>query len=333
MTSKLLNYIKPVGIGFIILVAIFLINGYISKDFSLDSDDSIVATVADRSITVDAFKKKMLQRSGGRAQYFSSLDKKRVLLNEIIQRELQIVNARKAGYQNDPDIQVALDNLIIIKLRTKQLAPLLSEISIDDEEIADYYQSNIKKYTTPAMSRVALIKMSFSNWTSVEKQNEIKTKAQEILKLARTLPESVRGFGSLAAKYSEDQATRYIGGDMGWVKLGQNSKLNKVVAKAISALKNNGELSPAIKAEGGYYLAKLIRKKPEQQQKIAVVSQSIRRILLHKKHKQVEAEWLSSLDGFGIKTTINEVVLESVIPPENTRKTEQQDTPPALPKD
>lgn len=315
--------------GVLFVGGVYLWSNSVSKP---PVDDTVVATISDRTITVDEFKKKMLQRSGGRAQYFSSIENKRVLLNEIIQRELQIINARHFGYQNDPDIKAALDKLILIKLRTEQLTPLLSEIAIDDEEITDYYQSNIKKYTTPAMSRVAIIRLALSNQADAENQSKVKIKAQEVLKLARTLPESVRGFGSLAAQYSDDQATRYIGGDIGWLKAGQSSKLNASVRKSVSALKNNGELSTAIKAEGGYYLAKLIRKKPEQLQKIATVSQSIRRILLHEKHRQVEAEWLSSLDGFGIKTSINEAVLESVIPPDNTRMTEQQDTPPALPK-
>ncbi|MCK5335740.1 MAG: peptidyl-prolyl cis-trans isomerase [Gammaproteobacteria bacterium] len=318
---------KIIGLIFFVLFLVMLAASYRS------GDSSIVATVAQQPISVSELKSRMIQRSGGMTQYFSSYENKKVLLHEMIDRELQIVSAKQAGYEKDPEIISAFENILIKKFRSDHLEIILKEVTIDNYEIQNYYQSNIKKYTMPAKVRVAIIHLKLSSLASKEKQAEVKIKAEAIYKLAKTLPESVKGFGSLAAKYSEDQATRYIGGDIGWLIKGKAyNNIDYNILQSIEALKNKNELAPVIKAKDGFYLVKLIEEKPQQQQPLKRVEQSIRQVLHRQKSKTAEADWLQSLKNRVTPIIINHTVLESVEPPPSTKQLRDEMHPPELPK-
>lgn len=335
---KLLNGYRVVTrseTSLILLVIMFVLNSCGAFDSSSASkiDNSVVATVGERTISVADLKINMIKRSGGATAYYEAADKKRALLDEVIRREVQVITAKKAGYDKDPAIIKALENMMITKLREDQLTKILSEVSVSNEESNDYYQANIDKYTTPAMSRIAIIKFAVYNTATEEKRAEVKAKAEKVLKLADTLAESVKGFGSLAAQHSEDQASRYTGGDIGWIAADQSSsRVDKAVQESIAELSEKNKQAVLVKGTDGYYLVKLIDSKRQQIQAFDKVTHAIQNILQYQKRTKAEADWLSSLQGDVKPVKINQTVLESVQPPASTAPVRGKQHPPALPK-
>jgi parvulin-like peptidyl-prolyl isomerase len=296
-------------------------------------DNTLIATISDRTITVDDLQKKMLQRSAGATQYFASPENKQALLKEMIQREIQITTALKLDYANDPDIQKSLENLLVNKLREEELKKILAASDVGDDEIENYYNTHIQKYTTPEMSRVAIIRFTAFRTASPEKHLAVKTKAEEAHELAQTLPETIKGFGSLAVTYSEDQASRYVGGDIGWMVKGRESQLygDSIVSETAAALSKENPLSLVVQGDEGYYLVKFIDYKNSQTKPIEKVSHSIKRELQQQKYTQGEADWLQALQNDIEPIVINQAVLESVQPPPAIQE-EQENKPPVLPK-
>ena len=323
----MLSQNKIIGSIFLVLFLVMLVAGYRS------SDPSVVANVAQHPITVAEFKARMIKRSGGMTQYYESDQNKQTLLNEMIEHKVQLIAAKQAGYENDPEVITALERIMIAKLRAEKLKKVLQEVTVGQGEIEDYYQENISNYTTPARVRIAIIQLKLSALASKEKQAAVKAKAEEIIKLAQTLPATVKGFGSLAAQYSESQASRYAGGDIGWLVPGKEySNLDKALLQSINTLKNKNELAPLVKAKDGFYLVKLIDKKPLEQQPLTLVEQNIRQTLHKQKSKTAEAGWLQSLKNRVTPIITDQVVLKSVEPPPATRQPRDEQRPPDLPK-
>ena len=315
------------------LTVILLLNGCSSKDPSSELDDSTIATVADRSISVTEFTSRMTLRSGGMTQIFAAEDKKQDLLDEMIQREIQVITAIEAGYDKDPKIIKALEKMMVTKLREEQLKKILAKITVSEDEIADYYSANVNKYTTPAMSRAAIIFFAVSDKASDKKQAEVKAKAEKVFKLAQTLPDSIKGFGALAAKYSESQASRYTGGDAGWLVQGRiNHSLDDAVIKAVATLNNKGDMAFPLRGTDGYYLVKLSDKRAAKEQPLKQVSRSIRHLLQQQKYQQAEANWLRALKKHVTPITINQAVVKSIQPPPASKVVKDKQRPPTLPK-
>jgi parvulin-like peptidyl-prolyl isomerase len=250
----------------------------------------------------------------------------------LIEREVQIAAALEAGFLNDPAITAALENLMINKLRSEQLDKLLSEVIIPQIEIDQYYQQNIQKYTTPAMTRLAIIRLSLSSQASADKRSAVKGQAEQVYKLAFTLPDSINGFGSLAAKYSDHQASRYAGGDMGWIKNdAENGQVDNAILKALAQLELNGDLAPVIEGTAGFYLVKLLDRRTETVKSLQKVGSNIQRLLEREKRQQVEADWLLALQNNGQPLVINQDALAAITVPINAESSSKQIVPPLLP--
>jgi parvulin-like peptidyl-prolyl isomerase len=296
------------------------------------SEQAVVASVGDRNILSSDLLERLVVRSDGLNQRVVSQTQKQSVLDELIEREVQIAAALEAGFLNDPAITAALENLMINKLRSEQLDKLLSEVIIPQIEIDQYYQQNIQKYTTPAMTRLAIIRLSLSSQASADKRSAVKGQAEQVYKLAFTLPDSINGFGSLAAKYSDHQASRYAGGDMGWIKNdAENGQVDNAILKALAQLELNGDLAPVIEGTAGFYLVKLLDRRTETVKRLQKVGSNIQRLLEREKRQQVEADWLLALQNNGQPLVINQDALAAITVPINAESSSKQIVPPLLP--
>ncbi len=99
-------------------------------------------------------------------------------------------------------------------------------------------------------------------------------------------------FGELARLHSEDQPTRYRGGDCGWVSRDRPIfRWPPKVLDAMFALQTPGELSPVIEAEDGCYLIKLIDAKPAQITALGEVREAIEKRLTQQAVEQRQADF------------------------------------------
>ena len=148
------------------------------------------------------------------------------LLDEMIRREAIIHRALQTGVDQDPDVQREIENLLIGKLREQELETKLREASVAEEELRAEYESTLDKFTRPAKIRLAMLYLKTSSKMSETKHSEIRSRMDAAR--ARALEESEaqdpsgrrptgQGFGAMAVEYSDDQASRYRGGDIGWL--------------------------------------------------------------------------------------------------------------------
>ena len=299
------------------LIFLFLISvvgailWYMNKQ---DKDPELLATVGNRQIRIPQFKNEVNRRGGRHLDKFD----KRALLDKMILNEAILFNIFETGLDKDPEVIRTYHNLLIGKYKQRNLKPLIDNIKVSNEEIKEYYKNNIKKYTRPARARLAILYMKTHETMSQKKLDFIHNRMKEARKLS-TQPVRGRGFGHLSIQYSEDQVTRYKGGDIGWVYEGRNYRWDKKIIDAGFNLENIGDVSKIISTDKGIYLVKLLDRRKSETDPIEKITAKIRHKLLLTKRKQKEESFLENIKN-STNVEIYDNVLESIVLPKTKKK-------------
>jgi hypothetical protein len=300
----------------------WLIYGYISREARPDPD--VLARVGPREIGANRFQEEALRRGGLRS---AALDRK-ALLDEMIDYEVLLVQALEAGLDQDPEVRRSYHNLLVGKLRQQMLQPRIEAVEVTDEEVERYYQAHIDDYTRPARVRLAILHLETHPTMSDEKREAIRARMTEAHEKAKEIPPEVRGFGPLSIDYSAHQASRYKGGDIGWLSEGRDYRWPEPVVSAGFALDRSGEVSDVIETEEGLYLVRLLDRRPAEVAPLETVAARIRHKLLLEKRREVEETFLAEKRAATRPIKIYPEALASVPAPASEKEGVQ---PPSLP--
>lgn len=276
-----------------ILIALLILSAIIAgyyafKNLPSEKDDSnVIARIGPRKITVESFQNEIARRSGNIAG-------KTELLDEMIEYETLLLKGIEAGLDKDPEVIRSYHNIIVGKLKQRDLMPLIENVQITDEEIESWYNANIKTYTEPAKVRLAMLYLKTDSFMSAERVAELHERLSEARDKADGIP-AESGFGALAVDYSEDQRSRYRGGDIGWIDKGRAYRSDEKVISEGFRLEEIGDVSDIITAADGIYLLKLMDKAEPSVQPLETVKTAIYQKLLIEKRRAVEQDFYQEL--------------------------------------
>ena len=213
-------------------------------DSGVSPDGSpIVARVGDFVITGKQVEDKIREVQGPSTveSALASPDQMQIALNSIMDQLVWGQAARDAGYASDPAIKRQVEVFAAEQMAKKYLADTIDKQAIPTEqEIQDFYRENQEHYIRPI--RVACRQIQLSS----------EAKARQVLALLKNGGD----FQALAREYSEDSATRDLGGAMGYVTqqdgalgLGKDPLfLDPVLAMS------KGQLSDVIHSSSAYHI-------------------------------------------------------------------------------
>jgi parvulin-like peptidyl-prolyl isomerase len=268
-----------------------------------------VAEVAGNAISAETFQAVLNARSAGDTNRYASLSAKQGLLDELIVQESVYAKAKAAGFDKRADIQESVKRMIVARFQEEQMAGKL-ERQIADAEVKEYYDANPAQFTAPAEVRGAVIFMRISQHAEADKRAEITGRAQEILEEAKRGKDS--DFPLLVMRHSEDQATRYQGGDLGWI--GGESKpwgIDKAIVDALSGLDKAGDFAPLVVTPKGVYIVKLTGKRAAALRPLAEVKERIRYILA-RHNRETRAEEFGAAMKANLEIHVNDALLEAM---------------------
>jgi parvulin-like peptidyl-prolyl isomerase len=301
---------------------IFCPNGWIGAGRAVASGSAPLAIVGGKPITAEDFKKEMARRQIGPDQ-----KRKEELLDSMVRSELLFASARSAGYENDPEVLAAVRQIMAGKYVRDNLAPKLAGLKATDQEAEAYYREHLQEFSAPATVHAALIRIAIPPKASAEKKAELLKRGESARAEAMALEAGVPAFGSVALKYSEEQSSRYRGGDIGWLQTGTpDGRWDRKVTDAIFALKRPGQVSPVVPVADGYYIVKLIEAKGVTVKPFADVKDGVRYQVIQEKRKKIEQEFFDQLKE-KIPVTLNSGLLQTMEPSGEGKKA----GPPALP--
>ena len=230
----------------------------------------VLAQVDDMVIT-DADLKEVLGRYASQpfvlARY-SSIEKKKELLDSLVRYDVMAIEARKRGYDRDPEVmRVAKDKMV--KLFTQQ--EILDKVKagdVPDADVEKYYKDHATDYARPEMVRASQILV------------KERAKAVKILAEVKSAPKpDMKVFRDLVTKHSEDADSKPRGGDLTQFDRSTTQHPPSVVTAAF-ALKEVGDVSELVATDKGFAILKLTDKRPALSRSLEDAKPEIQRRLL-----------------------------------------------------
>jgi parvulin-like peptidyl-prolyl isomerase len=280
---------------------------------------NVVAMVGTQAIPAETFQAELARRFRSSASGLAGPKEKEVLLQEMISQEVTYQRALAAGYDRDPQIAANLKRMIVAKFQEDQLAKL-GPAQPTAGDIADYYAHHQAHFGTPERIRGALIELRVARSATPEKRAELAGQAAAIRAEALTNASPDHTFGLVAQRHSEHQASRYRGGDVGWLSAGvTNTEWPSAVREALFALAQPGDVSPVIETPTAFYLAKLVERQAAKVRPLDEVKEGVAYLVRQQEEHQRQQELQARLNqGFDIR--INQALLESIASPQTNPK-------------
>lgn len=292
-----------------------------------ERDPEVLAKVGPREIRVQEFRDHLRRRSLGRES--KPLD---TALEERIDAEALVQRAIDLGLDKDPEVRRSWENILIARLRATQLEPRLTNALPSKEQIRQYYETNQAQFTEAAQRRGAVLFLEVPQKSSEERRQKVRQRIDEArakaLDLVGNKPDT-RGFGALAIEYSEDQPTRYRGGDLGWLTAGRvDGRFDPIVSETLFSMSGVGSISDVLTTPRGFYLVRLLEEKGQRVKPLESVEALIQQKLLFTGRQQLESDWKREARAAVKVETYPEVLakLREALPATETKP----DAPPTL---
>jgi hypothetical protein len=241
----------------------------------------VLARIGDTNITVAEFEMHISRNPAMRAR-ITTPDQKRKLLDGLVEREALAQEAKRLGYEKEPEVQLALRSILAsYMVKTEFNNKRAKEVTVSDQDIEKYYQANyVGRFKTGERIRVQQVLFSAPKNNPVLRKKS-KVFALEALKQLRANPQEEKWFkkitqGSEAAKIGKPSVETTPPSDKAWLE----HKYGKAFVDAAWNLKNANDLSDLIEDDNGYYFLRFIERQPESEIPLDDVKEQIRNVIL-----------------------------------------------------
>jgi peptidyl-prolyl cis-trans isomerase C len=215
-----------------------------------------VATGKGITITADEFKTRLDEQSPFIRARYSTLERKKEFLDNLIRFEVLAKEAERQGLDKDPEVQMTLRKIMVQKLVQKSFQDPGAAKELPEPELQKYYDDHKDEFNRPKKARVSAIIFN-APAGSPTRAAKLAAARKAQAKVKATEKKNPQAFQQAVAEFSEDGASKGAGGDLGFKSPDELEKsFGKEVAQAAFALKA-GETSGVIEGAQGLYLVRV----------------------------------------------------------------------------
>ena len=200
----------------------------------------VVATVNGKTITKKQFEEYHLQnlKFVGQRQIT-----KEVSLQDLINRELGIIKAKKTGLDKDPSVISKQEDILFHAQISKDLENEFKKITVSDDDVKNYYDENKEYRTAHILYRLR----------AEPTPEEVKAALEQSSAIYAQLQQTPDDFAKLANKYSQTSAAP-VGGDLGF------QPPTRLAPEYYAAIKGQkaGFISKPVRSQMGYHVIKVL---------------------------------------------------------------------------
>ncbi|GBR76923.1 peptidyl-prolyl cis-trans isomerase C [Candidatus Termititenax persephonae] len=231
----------------------------------LYSADKVVATIGTANNITDADIQAYIDAQPSQyAQFYSSPDGKREILNRLIEERLLAIEAKEKGYAANSEVLKTMEQVQEAVMTNQYIKDSVSKVTVSDQEVSKHYNDNKTKYVQPESIRASHI--------LVDTEDEVKTVQSDL--------KNGKDFAAAAQEYSTDPGSAGNGGDLGYFTKGQ---MVEPFEAAAFALKKGESSKTPVQTQFGWHLIKVTDYKPSTQRPLAEVKEDIKAELLREK--------------------------------------------------
>jgi peptidyl-prolyl cis-trans isomerase C len=206
-----------------------------------------LAQIDDVVITVGEFQDRINKQSPYVRARYTSLERKKEFLDNLVRFEVLAKEAQKRGLDKDAEVVRTMKQVMIQKLLKDEFDKIKPE-DISDADAKKYYDAHPEEFNKPEEVRVSSILV------------KDESAAKKVLTDARMKGVDNQGFRNLVAQYSIDQATKDRGGDLRYFDA-NTKEIPKTIVDAAFKLGSIGDNSMPVKTEQGWVVLKLTGKR------------------------------------------------------------------------
>lgn len=274
----------------------------------------VLAKVGDRVITLGDYAATLERMDQFERLRYQSPDRRRQLLDEMIQVELLAQEAARRGLDKRPEtqerIRIILRNEVLKRLRRDVPGPE----TVTEADARKYYEKHRDDFREPERRRAAVIVLG----------DQAKAKGL----LSQAIKATPMQWGKLVLEHSLEKpaapsptAPLELAGDLGivsapGVERGANERVPKAVREALFKIAKVGEVHDAVVEDGGkFYIVRLIGKTDARDRPFKEAERSIRVSLVQENIRAAEEKLEKELrEKYPVK--IDDEALEKVKLPE-----------------
>jgi peptidyl-prolyl cis-trans isomerase C len=262
-------------------------------------------------ITAEELKARLDEQSPMIRARFTTVERKKEFLDNMIRFELLASAAEKNGLANDPDVQLTLKKVMVSKYYQKFFQEGDAAKSVPEADQKKYYDEHPDEFHRPLRVHSAHVFLK-ADAGSPERAK----KAAEAKKLlAKVLAEEKKNpavFTLTARESSDDGVTKAMGGDLSFKSKEELEKAyGKELAEAVSNLKDNETASAVVESPQGFHLVHVFGRQVEMNRSFDEVKGQIATRLLAQHRTKDFDDYVKKLRA-DAKITIDEAALEKV---------------------
>lgn len=265
---------------------------------------AILATVGDRKITVADLEQQIGRKPPYLRARYASAEQKKTLLDDTVRFEALAQEAARRGYDKDPEVVLAAKQQMISRLMAKDFESTQSAAGIPDADIERYYGEHRAEFSKPEEVRVSEIVTS--------DESKARKACTEAKARAGVAGPDLRSFRDLVSAYSEDEASRANGGDVGSFSSDTTAVPSPVVEAAFRL--KIGEISGPVKAGGRWVVLLLTQKRSGFERPLADVKDEIRQRLFRDAHERAMAAFIEAAEERASVARHDENLAKVVVP-------------------
>lgn len=276
---------------------------------------NVVALIEGRPVSLAALEKEVARRGPGST--------KEAALDGLLHFEATLARARSAGFDREPETVAAVERLLVARFEEREAGDQESP-AVTDDEVQAAYGANAIRYAVPAAFRGSILFLKLSPKAAPEQRATALKRAEDLRATALVADDAQRQ--RLILENSEDQATRYQGGDTGWLTAGNPAGAwEPAVVAAMVALAKPGDFAPVIETPRGLHIVRMTGTRPASVRPLSEVRDGIRHQLQLAKRAQRNEAFRSRMRA-GLTIRTNQTVLDR-IPTPASRESRPPPTP------
>jgi peptidyl-prolyl cis-trans isomerase C len=278
------------------------------KSLTPEQANQVLAKVGDKTITLGDYVAALEHMDQFDRLRYQSVERRKELLDEMINVELLAQEATAKGYDKDPLAQQELRAILRDSMLAEARKGVPAPADVPEPEVRAWFEAHRADYKDPERRRVSVIVL----------KDEATAKAT----LDGAKKASGVGFGELVKAKSIDPHARDnvpidLAGDLGIVSppgdaRGENVRVPEPVRVALFAIADVGGVHDQVVAHGGkFYVVRLTQKLPPHERTYEEAERTIRVKLAQDKLRAKEEELLAELRK-GMKVEVDEAAVASV---------------------
>jgi peptidyl-prolyl cis-trans isomerase C len=281
-----------------------------ARTLSPEQAQKVLARVGERNITLGDYAAALERMDSFERLRYQSPERRRTLLDEMIELELLAQEAKRRGLEKLPETEERLRQMLRDELLRDLRREVASPNELKEADVRKYFDEHRAEFNEPERRRVSHIALS----------SEAEAKAM----LSRVEHVSGTDWGKLVAEHSLDKGSKAVGatpgelaGDLGIVgppghPRGANPRVPEALRAAAFRIEKVGSVLPEVVADGGlFHVLRLSARTEPRERSYEEAERTIRITLVQEQVKEREAELERKLRA-KYPVTIDEVALGKV---------------------